>query len=181
MGGKGYMSDMPKNVATYRSRDLIKEFVNKNYLVRWGRSKSPWMYTFGLACCAIEMAVAGTSRFDAMERFGVLARATPRQADLMIVAGWVTKKMAPRVRRVYEQMPEPKYVIAMGECAICGGPWYDSYNIVPGVDKIIPVDIYVPGCPPRPEALLYGIWKLRRLIREGRTKFDERYLGEGRR
>jgi len=171
VGGKGYMSDM-SNIKTYKSEELVKEFIHKNPVVRWSRAKSPWMYTFGLACCAIEMAAAGTSRFDAMERMGVLARATPRQADLMVVAGWVTKKMAPRVRRAYEQMPEPKWVIAMGECAICGGPWYDSYNIVHGVDKIIPVDVYIPGCPPRPEALLEGIWRLRELKRKGKTKFD---------
>ena len=165
-------------IGLFKSDELLKELVHKNPLVRWSRAKSPWMYTFGLACCAIEMATAGTTRFDAMERFGVLARATPRQADLMIVAGWVTKKMAPRVKRVYEQMPQPKWVIAMGECAICGGPWYDSYKIVDGVDKIIPVDIYIPGCPPRPEALVDGVWKLRRLIREGKTQFDRRYIGE---
>jgi NADH-quinone oxidoreductase subunit B len=154
--------------------DSIKDIVDRNYLVRWMRSKSPWVFTFGLACCAIEFMATGTPRFDGVERFGMLARATPRQADVMIVSGWVTNRMAPVVKRLYEQMPEPKYVIAMGECAISGGPWYDSYNVVDGVDRVIPVDVYVPGCPPRPEALLHGIVKLRRMIREGKTRYDER-------
>jgi NADH-quinone oxidoreductase subunit B len=153
--------------------DKIKEIIDENYIVKWIRSKSPWVFTFGLACCAIEFMATGTPRFDGVERFGMLARATPRQADVMIVSGWVTKKMAPRIKRLYEQMPEPKYVIAMGECAISGGPWYDSYTVIEGVDKIIPVDVYVPGCPPRPEALLDGIVKLRRLIREGKTRYDK--------
>lgn len=151
-------------LVAFTSREKIVEFVDKNPIVKWARAKSPWILTFGLACCAIEMMTAGTSRFDATERFGMLPRASPRQADVMVVAGWVTKKMAPRVKRLYEQMPEPKWVIAMGECAISGGPWYDSYNVVQGVDKIIPVDVYVPGCPARPEALLDGIVKLRRKI-----------------
>ncbi len=157
----------------FGAHEKIVRFVDDLYPVRWSRSKSPWMLTFGLACCAIEMMAAGTSRFDAMERFGMLPRATPRQADVMIVAGWVSKKMAPRLRRLYDQMPEPKWVIAMGECATCGGPWYDSYSILDGVDKIVPVDIYVPGCPPRPEALLDGLVKLRKLIREGKRKGAE--------
>lgn len=153
-------------LVAFTKREKIVELVDKNPIVKWARAKSPWMLTFGLACCAIEMMTAGTSRFDATERFGMLPRASPRQADVMIVAGWVTKKMAPRIKRLYEQMPEPKWVIAMGECAISGGPWFDSYNIVMGVDKIIPVDVYVPGCPARPEALVDGIIKLRRKIME---------------
>jgi NADH-quinone oxidoreductase subunit B len=140
------------------------------HLLRWARSRSMWPATFGLACCAIEMMAAGASRFDTFERFGMLFRASPRQADLMIVAGTVTKKMAPNVKRLYEQMPEPKYVIAMGECAINGGPFYDSYAVLDGVDKIIPVDVYVPGCPPRPEALIYGITKLQEKIMKGEIK-----------
>jgi len=134
-------------------------------LLRWARRKALWPMTFGLACCAIEMMAAGASRFDLFERFGMLFRASPRQSDLMIVAGTVTDKMAPNVKRLYDQMPEPKYVIAMGECAICGGPFYDSYSVLDGVDKIIPVDIYVPGCPPRPETLIYGVLKLRERIK----------------
>lgn len=134
-------------------------------LLRWARRKALWPMTFGLACCAIEMMAAGASRFDLFERFGMLFRASPRQSDLMIVAGTVTDKMAPNVKRLYDQMPEPKYVIAMGECAICGGPFYDSYSVLDGVDKIIPVDIYVPGCPPRPETLIYGVLKLQERIK----------------
>ncbi|MEE8400559.1 MAG: NADH-quinone oxidoreductase subunit B family protein [Candidatus Hydrothermarchaeaceae archaeon] len=141
-------------------------------LFRWARRKSMWNLTFGLACCAIEMIAAGASRFDLNERFGMLPRASPRQSDLMIVAGTVTDKMAPNVKRLYDQMPDPKYVIAMGECAISGGPFYDSYCVLDGADKIIPVDVYVPGCPPRPEALINGVIKLREMIKNGEI---ERY------
>ncbi len=151
------------------SLQKIKDFLEE-FILREARIRAMWPLTFGLACCAIEMMATGCSRFDAFERFGMLFRASPRQADLMIVAGTVTKKMAPLVRRLYEQMPEPKYVIAMGECAISGGPFYDSYSVVDGVDKIIPVDVYVPGCPPRPEGLIYGIIKLQEKIRRGEIK-----------
>ncbi len=135
--------------------------------LRWAESRSLWPLTFGLACCAIEMMGAYASHYD-LERYGIFPRATPRQADLLIVSGTVTAKMAERIRRLYEQMPVPKYVISMGSCATAGGPyWQHGYHVVKGVDKIIPVDIYVPGCPPRPEALIDGILKLREKITRG--------------
>ena len=134
--------------------------------INWARQSSIWPMTFGLACCAIEMMAAGASRYD-MDRFGAGAfRATPRQADLMIVAGTVTYKMASRVRRLYNMMPDPKYVIAMGACTIGGGPYFKwGYHVVKGVDLVVPVDVYIPGCPPRPEALLEGLMRIQDKIR----------------
>lgn len=134
-------------------------------LYNWGRSNSLWPLQFGLACCAIEMIATTMARHD-LARFGAeVFRPSPRQADLMIVAGTVTKKMAPMVVRLYNQMPEPKYVVAMGACAISGGPFRDGYNVLKGIDRYIPVDIFIPGCPPRPEALLDGILRLQEQIR----------------
>jgi len=134
--------------------------------INWARVSSLWPMTFGLACCAIEMMAAGASRFD-MDRFGAGAfRATPRQSDLMIVAGTVTYKMASRVRRLYNMMPDPKFVIAMGACTVGGGPYFKwGYHVVKGVDLVVPVDVYIPGCPPRPEALLEGLMRIQDKIK----------------
>ncbi|AAV86498.1 NADH dehydrogenase [Anaplasma marginale str. Dawn] len=135
-------------------------------VVRWSRSGSLWPMTFGLACCAVEMMHTAASRYD-LDRYGVMFRASPRQADVMIVAGTLTNKMAPALRRVYDQMAEPKYVISMGSCANGGGYYHYSYSVVRGCDRIVPVDIYVPGCPPTAEALLYGILCLQQKIIRG--------------
>ncbi len=135
-------------------------------VLNWGRSNSLWPLTFGLACCAIEMMATGAADYD-LERFGCgVFRATPRQADLMIVAGTVTLKMASRIRMLYEQMPDPKWVISMGSCSNKGGPyWAEGYHVLKGVDRVVPVDIYVPGCPPRPETLIEAVMMLQKKIK----------------
>ena len=144
---------MPDYILTTKLDDLIN----------WGRKSSLWYLLFGLACCGIELMQTGGPRSD-LDRFGAVFRATPRQSDLMIVAGTLTYKMASRCRLLYDQMPEPKYVISMGSCANCGGLFQLSYSVVKGVDKIIPVDVYVPGCPPRPEALTEGLLKVQEKV-----------------
>lgn len=137
-------------------------------LMNWGRKSSMWPLTFGLACCAVEMMHIAAPRYD-MDRFGVVFRASPRQADVIIVAGTLTNKMAPALRKVYDQMPEPRWVISMGSCANGGGYYHYSYSVVRGCDRIIPVDIYVPGCPPTAEALLYGVLQLQKKVKRMTT------------
>lgn len=149
---------LPENIITTTADQIIN----------WARKSSLWPLTFGLACCAIEMMATYASRYD-LDRLGIIPRASPRQADVLLVAGTVTNKMAPAVKKLYQQMAEPKWVIAMGSCATSGGP-FNTYSVLQGVDKIVPVDIYIPGCPPRPEALIHGFLKLQEKISK------ERYL-----
>ena len=161
------------------TEDLIGRNVivtSLDYVLNWARKSSTWPLTFGLACCAIEMIATTTARYD-IARFGMEAfRPSARQADLIIVSGTVTWKMAAPIRRIYDQIPDPKWVISMGSCANSGGPYFNSYSVVPGVNMIIPVDVYVPGCPPRPDALLYGIQLLhKKMAKQGivtRTRVD---------
>jgi len=151
--------------------DVIGRLPGGNFVVttvdsvlNWSRASSLWYLTYGLACCAIEMMCTAASRYD-LDRFGLIFRGTPRQSDLMIVSGTVTTKMAPVLQQLYAQMADPKYVIAMGGCACAGGPFHDSYFTVQGVDQLVPVDVYIAGCPPRPEALIDGIFELQEKIK----------------
>ena len=174
-GRLGMGVDINENILSSDQDTLLNaaasDIRNKGFIIasadkifNWARSGSLWPMSFGLACCAVEMMHAAASRYD-MDRYGMLFRPSPRQADVMIVAGTLTNKMAPALRKVYDQMPEPRYVISMGSCANGGGYYHYSYSVVRGCDRIVPVDIYVPGCPPSAEALLYGIMQLQKKIR----------------
>jgi NADH-quinone oxidoreductase subunit B len=147
-------------------------------ILKWGRANSLWPLQFGLACCAIELMDFGAARIDAERKGYLLFRGTPRQCDVMIVAGWVTKSVVPRIKRLYEQMSSPRYVVAFGECATSGGPWWESYNIVKGIDQVLPVDVYVAGCPPRPENLFSALMKLQKKVSGDITGDTERGLSE---
>ena len=154
--------------------EYLADFVQAKKLLKpikplftWGYRESPWILHFGIMCCTLEMAAAGGPRFD-MERFGVIGRSSPRQCDVLIINGPRSQTVAPRILRIYSQMPEPKFVLAMGECAISGGPFWETYNVIEGVDKVIPVDVYIPGCPVRPEAMFDGFLKLRAKLRKER-------------
>jgi NADH-quinone oxidoreductase subunit B len=176
--GIGKKSEIEKNeypiIAEYEGGSII--LTQLDALVNWSRSNSLWPLTFGTRCCAMEMMAAGASRHD-FARFGFeVARATPRQADMIIIAGSINYKMAPVLKRLYDQIADPKYVIAMGACAVSGGPfYYNSYAIMKGADHVIPVDVYIPGCPPRPEALLYGMMQLQKKIKREKN-FKKRNL-----
>lgn len=167
--GLGTPDQVPATPGVLANEDNVV-FASVKSLVDWARSRSPWPLGYGLACCAIEMMAMASSRYD-ISRFGAeVFRGSPRQSDLMIIAGRLSRKMAPALRRIYDQMPEPKWVISMGACASCGGV-FDNYAIVQGSDQVVPVDVFIPGCPPRPEAVIYGIVQLQKKI--AASKLDQ--------
>jgi NADH-quinone oxidoreductase subunit B len=167
MTDKVQTAEIAEGVQVIPEANIIITSIDK--LVNWARQGSMWPMSFGLACCAIEMMATGAAHND-LDRFGIIFRGSPRQSDLMIIAGTLSKKMAPVARRVYDQMPEPRYVVAMGSCA-CTGGIFNSYSVVQGVEKIMPVDVYIPGCPPRPEALMEGLMLLQEKIRKESYKW----------
>ena len=152
----------PRSALFVKLSDITKKAMNEP--LKWSRKNSLWPLQFGLACCAMELMDFGSSRIDAERKGYLLFRASPRQCDVMIVAGWVTKAVIPEIKRLYEQMAKPRYVIAYGECATSGGPWWESYNIIKGIDQVLPVDVYVAGCPPRPENLFAALMKLQEKV-----------------
>ncbi len=154
--------NVKSNVMFAKLSDIAKHTMSG--LIKWSQTNSLWPLQFGLACCAMELMDFGADRIDAERKGYLLFRGTPRQCDVMIVAGWVTKSMAPRIKRLYLQMAKPRYVIAYGECATSGGPWWESYNIIKGIDQILPVDVYVAGCPPKPENLFGALMKLQEKV-----------------
>lgn len=159
----GILNKLDAHIEPFESGNIIITSADK--LLNWSRLSSMWQMFFGLACCAIEMMATSASHYD-LDRFGIIPRPSPRHIDILLVSGTVTLKMATRIKRLWEQMPEPKYCISMGSCANCGGPyWEHGYHVLKGVDRILPVDVYIPGCPPRPEALLDGFIKLQEKIR----------------
>jgi len=190
--GMGIVKNPLENVVQFTTLDAIVDLTGRtaanvtravkadriiNEVVNWGRRSALWPMTFGLACCAIEMIAAGCSRYDT-DRFGIIFRPSPRQSDVIIIAGTMTKKIAPAVKRLYDQMAEPRWVIALGGCASSGGP-FNTYSVVQGTDLVIPVDVYIPGCPPRPDALLYGFMQLQEKIRREMPSIWAKYEVKG--